>query len=71
MLFHFLLSDWVTLSMRPLNAEIDKDLRAGTEGRSGLIEIRREEPDRTLFDTPPRLSDKSQLDACFEDFRCA
>ena len=43
---------WVSDELAAQLLKVDKDLRAGIEGRSELIEVRREEPDPTLFDIP-------------------
>jgi hypothetical protein len=43
---------WVSDDLAAQVLKIDKDLRAGSEGRSELIAIKRVEPDPALFDIP-------------------
>jgi hypothetical protein len=43
---------WVSDDLAAQVLKIDKDLRAGSEGRSELIAIKREEPDPAQFDIP-------------------
>lgn len=43
---------WVSDELAAQLLKVDRDLRAGIESRSELIEIRREEPDPTLFEVP-------------------
>lgn len=43
---------WVSDELAAQLLKVDKDLRAGIESRSELVEVRREEPDPTLFDIP-------------------
>ncbi len=43
---------WVSDDLAAQMLKIDKDLRSGSEGRSELIAIKREEPDPALFDIP-------------------
>jgi hypothetical protein len=43
---------WVSDELAAQLLKVDQDLRAGIESRSELVEVRREEPDATLFDIP-------------------
>lgn len=43
---------WVSDELAAQLLKVDRDLRAGIESRSEMIEIRREEPDPTLFEVP-------------------
>jgi hypothetical protein len=43
---------WVSDVLAAQMLKVDKDLRAGSQGMSELIEIKREEPDPTLFNIP-------------------